>query len=43
MHHVQRELANDKIKGSGNRDRSRRGPAWMVEGSAELAEYRWSA
>lgn len=41
MHHVQRELANDKVSSSGYRSRSKRGPAWMVEGSAELAEYRW--
>lgn len=42
MHHVQRELSSDKAGSSGNRSRSKMGPAWMVEGSAELAEYRWS-
>lgn len=41
MHHVQRELANDKLLRGGARTRSKRGPAWMVEGSAELAVYRW--
>lgn len=43
MHHVQRELANDKVRGGGSRTRTKRGPAWMVEGSAELAAYRWRA
>lgn len=42
MHHVQRELSNEKH--SPNRSssgRSKRGPAWMVEGTAEIIEYRW--
>lgn len=41
MHHVQRELANDKVSGRGYRTQSKRGPAWMTEGTAELIEYRW--
>lgn len=42
MHHVQRELGNEKFSGRRlSRDRRKLGPAWMVEGTAELAEYRW--
>lgn len=42
MHHVQRELANNKVGGPGYGYRTKMGPAWMVEGSASLAEYRWA-
>lgn len=41
MHHVQRELANDKVSTGANRSQAKRGPAWMTEGTAELVEARW--
>ncbi len=42
MHHVQRELSNGKSAAKrSSPSRVRRGPAWMVEGTAELVEYRW--
>lgn len=42
MHHVQIELTNSKVWKPGYRSQSRMGPAWMVEGGAEVAEYAWA-
>jgi len=41
MHHIQRELAHEKVLNSNYSPRRRLGPAWMVEGGAELGEYNW--
>ncbi|EBA15829.1 hypothetical protein RSK20926_14399 [Roseobacter sp. SK209-2-6] len=41
MHHLQRELTNDKIWKANYRSQAKMGPLWMVEGGAELAEYNW--
>lgn len=41
MHHVQRELTNDKISSGSYSSRRKMGPAWMVEGAAEVAENNW--
>lgn len=39
MHHVQREMSFDKVPFDGE-GRRRMGPAWMVEGSAYLAQIK---
>ena len=39
MHHVQREMSFDKTEAAWN-ERPRMGPAWMVEGSAYMAEIK---
>ncbi|WP_421054693.1 hypothetical protein [Leisingera sp. D0M16] len=41
MHHIQRELAHEKVLSKNYTPRRRFGPAWMVEGGAELGEYNW--
>lgn len=41
MHHIQYELTNSKVWRNNYRSQSRMGPAWMVEGGAEVAEYEW--
>lgn len=41
MHHLQRELTNSKVWKSSYRSQRKMGPAWMVEGGAEVAEYDW--
>ncbi|KHQ53137.1 His-Xaa-Ser repeat protein HxsA [Mameliella alba] len=43
-HHLQRELAYDKVPQwvrRGQSVRPRMGPAWMVEGGAQVIEYRY--
>ncbi|EBA05564.1 peptidoglycan-binding domain-containing protein [Sagittula stellata] len=44
VHHMQREMAYDKVERwvrKGQRVRRRLGPAWMVEGTAEVLESRY--
>lgn len=42
MHHAQRELTNDKFFASRNYyARRKMGPAWMVEGTAEVVQFDW--